>query len=159
MAKKQRARNKKIRQIKKPLFWTGNVGPNSLKLPRVLLADDNPTVLEAVSRMLTPEFEIVGSVRDGTSLIEEAHRLNPDVMIVDLFMPGLSGIEAARELKKRRISGCIIFLTVHHDLPFVEAAQVVGAMGYVLKSSADRDLVPAIREALQGHFFHSPSLQ
>jgi DNA-binding NarL/FixJ family response regulator len=133
--------------------------PNSLNLPRVLLADDNPTVLEAVSRMLTPEFEIVGSVRDGTSLIEEARRLNPDVMIVDLFMPDFSGIEAARELKKRHISGCIIFLTVYHDPPFVEAAQVAGAMGYVLKSSADRDLVPAIRDALQGRFFHSPSLR
>ena len=121
------------------------------------MADDSPTALEAISRMLTPEFEIVGTVSDSASLIEQAQRLSPDVMIVDLFMPG-SGIEAARELKKRRVSGRIIFLTVYEDASFVEAAQSLGAMGYVLKSSADRDLIRAIHEALQGHFFHSPSL-
>jgi DNA-binding NarL/FixJ family response regulator len=108
--------------------------------------------------MLTPEFEIVGIVSDGASLIEEARRLSPDVMIVDLFMPGVSGIEAARELKKRHVPGRIIFLTVYEDASFVETAKAMGAMGYVLKSSADRDLVPAIHEALQGHFFHSSSL-
>ena len=70
-------------------------------------------------------------------------------MIVDLSMPELGGLEAARELKKRHIPGCVIFLTVHEDASFVEEAQAVGAMGYVLKSSADRDLVPAIREALE----------
>ena len=108
--------------------------------------------------MLTPEFEIVGTVSDSTSLIEQAQRLSPDVMIVDLFMPGFSGIEAARELKRRQVSGRIIFLTVYEDASFVETAQTLGAMGYVLKSSADRDLIRAIHEALQGHFFHSPSL-
>jgi DNA-binding NarL/FixJ family response regulator len=108
--------------------------------------------------MLTPAFRIVGAVSDGKSLITEARRLSPDVMIVDLFMPGFSGIEAARKLKKRHIPGCVIFLTVHEDASFIEAAQAAGAMGYVLKSSADRDLVPAIRQALQGHFFNSPSL-
>ena len=127
--------------------------------PRVLLADDSPDVLESVSRMLTPEFEIVGTVGDGLSLISEARRLSPDVMVVDLFMPGLSGIEAARELKKRHSPGSIIFFTVYDDPSFVDAAQAAGAMGYVLKSSADRDLVQAIREALQGRFFHSPSLK
>lgn len=130
-----------------------------MNLPRVLLADDSPDVLEAVSRMLTPEFEIVGTVSDGLSLISEARRLSPDVMVVDLFMPGLSGIEAARELKKQRIPGSIIFLTVYDDASFVEAAQAIGAKGYVLKSSADRDLVPAISEALQGRFYHSPALK
>ena len=130
-----------------------------MNLPRVLLADDSPDVLESVSRMLTPEFEIVGRVSDGLSLISEARRLNPDVMVVDLFMPGLSGIEAARELKKRHHPGAIIFLTVYDDASFVEAAEAIGAKGYVLKSSADRDLVSAIREALQGRFFHSPSLK
>jgi DNA-binding NarL/FixJ family response regulator len=124
-----------------------------------LLADDNPTVLEAVSRMLTSEFEIVGTVCDGASLIEQARRLSPDVMIVDLFMPRLNGIEVARELKKRHIPGHIIFLTVYEDASFVETAQSLGAMGYVLKSSADRDLVPAILEALQGRFFRSPALR
>jgi DNA-binding NarL/FixJ family response regulator len=132
--------------------------PTPLNSPKVLLADDSPTVLEALSRMLTPQFEIVGSVSDGASLIEEARRLSPDVMIVDLFMPGVSGIDAARELKKRHVPGRIIFLTVYEDATFVETAKALGAMGYVLKSSADRDLVPAIQEALQGNFFYSSSL-
>jgi DNA-binding NarL/FixJ family response regulator len=127
----------------------------ALNPPRVLLADDNPTVLDAVSRMLTPVFEIVGRVSNGVSLIAEARKLRPDVMIVDFSMPELGGLEAARELKKRHIPGCVIFLTVHEDASFVEEAQAVGAMGYVLKSSADRDLVPAIREALEGRFFDS----
>jgi len=113
----------------------------------------------AVGRILTPDFDIVGKVGDGLSLISEARRLSPDVMVVDLFMPGLSGLEAARELKKRHNPGCIIFLTVYDDASFMEAAQAAGALGYVLKSSADRDLIPAIREALQGRFFHSPSLK
>jgi DNA-binding NarL/FixJ family response regulator len=129
-----------------------------LNSPSILLADDNPSVLEAVSRILTPEFEIVGTVTDGKSLIKEARRLSPDVMIVDMFMPGLSGIEAARELKKRHITGSIIFLTIYEDPSFVQEVRALGAMGYVLKSSADRDLVPAIREALQGRFYQSPSL-
>lgn len=126
--------------------------------PSVLLADDNPSVLEAVSRILAPEFEIVGTVKDGMSLITEAQRLSPDVMIVDIFMPSLSGIEAARELKKQHVTGRIIFLTVYEDRSFVQEMRALGAMGYVLKSSADRDLIPAIREALQGHFYQSPSL-
>ena len=107
--------------------------------------------------MLTPDFRIVGAVCDGKSLVAAARRLSPDVMIVDLSMPVLAGIEAARELKKRHIPGRIIFLTVHEDPSLVEEAKAVGAMGYVSKSSADRDLVPAIHEALQGRFFHSPS--
>jgi DNA-binding NarL/FixJ family response regulator len=74
-------------------------------------------------------------------------------------MPGLSGIDVARQLKKRHIRGSIIFLTVYEDPSFVEEARTLGAMGYVLKSSADRDLIPAIHQALQGRFFHSPSLQ
>jgi DNA-binding NarL/FixJ family response regulator len=130
-----------------------------LNLPKVLLADDSADVLEAVSRMLTPEFDIVGRVNDGLSLISEARRLSPDVIVVDLFMPGLSGIEVARELRRRHNPGSIISLTIYDDASFMESAQAMGAMGYVLKSSADRDLVPAIREALQGRFYHSPSLK
>jgi DNA-binding NarL/FixJ family response regulator len=129
-----------------------------LNPPSILLADDNQSVLEAVSQMLSPEFEIVGAVRDGVSLVAEARRLSPDVMIVDIVMPGLSGIEAARELKKGSVTGRIIFLTVFQDPSFIEEAQALGAMGYVVKSSADRDLIPAIHEALQGRFFQSPCL-
>ena len=127
--------------------------------PKVLLADDNPTVLEVVSRILTPEFEVVGAVADGRSLITETQKLIPDVVLVDLLMPDLNGLEVARELKKHHRTAKIIFLTVFVDSAFVEEARDIGAMGYVLKSSADRDLIPAIHEALEGRFFHSPSLQ
>jgi DNA-binding NarL/FixJ family response regulator len=109
--------------------------------------------------MLTPDFEIVGAVSDGKCLVAEAQKLLPDVMIVDIFMPGLNGMDAVRELKKRQVTGHVIFLTVYEDAAFVEEAQALGAMGYVLKTSADRDLIPAIHEALQGRFFHSPCLR
>jgi DNA-binding NarL/FixJ family response regulator len=126
---------------------------------RVLLADSSLAVLEAVTRMLEPEFEVIGTVRDGTSLVGEAERLKPDLMIVDLLMPGLSGLEAIRRLKKRHVPAPVIFLTVHNDLALAEEARAIGAMGYVLKPSADRELLPAIRNAQQGCFFLSAGLR
>jgi DNA-binding NarL/FixJ family response regulator len=125
---------------------------------RVLLADDNDTVLQLVQRILEADFEIVGAVKDGKSLVAAARKLRPDIMIVDVFMPGMNGIEAVRQLKKRHVQGSIIFLTVHKDLAFADEARAIGAMGYVLKSSADRDLVPAIEEARAGRFFLSSGL-
>jgi DNA-binding NarL/FixJ family response regulator len=129
-----------------------------MSLLRVLLADDNETVRQSVQRILEAEFEVVGVVKDGRSLLAAAQKLKPDVMIVDIFMPGMSGIEAAKQLKKRHVKGSIIFLTVHQDLALAEEARAMGAMGYVVKSSADRDLVPAIQEALAGRFFLSSAL-
>ena len=126
---------------------------------RVLLADSSPAVLDAVTRMLEPEFDVIGTVRDGSSLVAEAERLKPDVMIVDLLMPGLSGFEAIRRLKKRHVPTAVIFLTVHSDLALAEEARAMGAMGYVLKPSADRELLPAIRDARQGCFFLSAGLR
>jgi DNA-binding NarL/FixJ family response regulator len=126
---------------------------------RVLLADNSPAVLQAVTRMLEPEFDVIGTVRDGTSLVGEAERLKPDVMIVDLLMRGLKGLEAIRRLKKRHVPAVVIFLTVHSDLAVAEEARAIGAMGYVLKSSADRELLPAIRKAQQGCFFLSAGLK
>ena len=126
---------------------------------RVLLADSSPAVLEAVTRMLEPEFNVIGTVSDGSSLIGEAEKLKPDVMIVDLLMPGLSGFEAVRRLRKRRVQAAVIFLTVHSDLALAEEARAIGAMGYVLKPSADRELLPAIRGAQEGSFFLSAGLR
>jgi DNA-binding NarL/FixJ family response regulator len=126
---------------------------------RVLLADGSPVVLEAVTRMLEPEFEVIGTVRDGSSLIGEAEKLKPDVMIIDLLMPGLSGFEAIRRLKKRHVPAAVIFLTVHSDMALAEEARFIGAMGYVLNPSADRELLPAIRDAKQGCFFLSAGLR
>jgi DNA-binding NarL/FixJ family response regulator len=126
---------------------------------RVLLADSSSEVLEAVTRMLEPEFDVIGTVRDGTLLVGEAERLKPDLMIVDLLMPGLSGLEAIRRLKKRHVPTAVIVLTVHNDLALAEEARAIGAMGYVLKPSADRELLPAIRNAQQGSFFLSAGLR
>ena len=126
---------------------------------RVLLADSSPAVLEAVTRMLEPEFDVIGTVREGSSLVVEAEKLKPDVMIIDVLIPGLSGFEAIRRLKKRRVLAAVIFLTVYSDLALAEEAQAIGAMGYVVKPSADRELLPAIRDAQQGCFFLSPGLR
>ena len=130
-----------------------------MSAPRVLLADSSPTVLDAATRMLEPEFDVVGTVRDGSSLVVEAEKLKPDVMIIDVLIPGLSGFEAIRRLKKRRVLAAVIFLTVFSDLALAEEARFIGAMGYVLKPAADRELLPAIRDAQQGCFFLSPGLR
>ena len=130
-----------------------------MSAPRVLLADSSPTVLDAVTRMLEPEFDVIGTVRDGSSLVVEAEKLKPDVMIIDALIPGLSGFEAIRRLKKRRVLAAVIFLTVFSDLALAEEARFIGAMGYVLKPAAARELLPAIRDAQQGCFFLSPGLR
>ncbi len=109
--------------------------------------------------MLEPEFDVIGTVRDGSSLVVEAEKLKPDVMIIDVLIPGLSGFEAIRRLKKRRVLAAVIFLTVFSDLALAEEARFIGAMGYVLKPAADRELLPAIRDAQQGCFFLSPGLR
>ena len=126
---------------------------------RILLADDSPAVLAGVRRILEPEFEVVGSVADGFSLLKAAKKLRPDILIVDVMMPGPSCLETIRLLKKRRLPGKAILLTVLQDPALAEEARFTGALGYVVKSSADRDLAEAIHEALQGHFYLSPILR
>ena len=125
---------------------------------RVLLADDSPAVLAGIRQLLVPEFEIVGSVSDGLALVAAAKALKPDVMIVDVMMPGLSGLEAVRRLRKlTRFNAIAIILTVFDDPSMVAEARAVGAMGYVVKSAADRDLVNAIHASLEGRFYFSPT--
>jgi DNA-binding NarL/FixJ family response regulator len=125
---------------------------------RILLADDSPAVLAGIRRLLVPEFEIVGSVSDGLSLVSAAKALKPDVMIVDVMMPGLSGLEAVRRLRKiPRFNATAIILTVFDDPSMMAEARAAGAMGYVVKSAADRDLVNAIHASLEGRFYSSPT--
>ena len=125
---------------------------------RILLADDSPAVLAGIRRLLDPEFEIVGSVSDGLALLDAAKALRPEVMIVDIMMPGLSGLEAVRRLRKTpRFNAIAIILTVFDDPSMAAEARAAGAMGYVVKSAADRDLVNAIHASLEGKFYSSPT--
>ena len=127
-----------------------------MKKPRVLLADDHKIVLEGLRSLLDAEFEIVGAVEDGRTLVAEAGRLSPDVVVADISMPGLNGIDAARQIKKvgQRIK--IVFLTMHADVTYAAGAFDAGASGFVLKHSAPQELISAIREALKERTYVTP---
>ena len=106
-------------------------------------------------RLLQPEFEVVGKVRDGRALVEDAMLLKPDLIVTDVSMPVLNGIEAADLLRQSGCKSRIIFLTVHSDPDFVRRCLSTGAFGYVVKSRIASELLPAIREALEGSIFVS----
>lgn len=127
-------------------------------LPRVLLADDYPDMLMVVARLLGKMFDVVGMVGDGESLLGAAANLHPDILVLDVSMPFLTGIEAAQKLRECGNTAPIVFLTVHDDPDFVRASLAAGAFGYVVKPRIATDLVPAIREALAGRIFISPPL-
>jgi DNA-binding NarL/FixJ family response regulator len=120
------------------------------KKPRILLADDQEIVLHAVSKLLSSDFEVVGLARDGVSFLKMAKQTKPDACIVDISMPVMGGVEAARRLLKQNPQARIIFLTVHEDPIYREEAFALGALGYVLKRSVAKDLVPAVLNALAG---------
>lgn len=122
---------------------------------RILLADDHPHFPELVESLLGVMFDVVGIVRDGRALVEAGLKLNPDVIVTDISMPGVSGIEAVEELRKAGCTSKTIFLTVHSDPDFVRACLATGALGYILKPRVALDLLDAIREALAGHLFVS----
>jgi len=125
---------------------------------RVLLADDSPSMLQAARQILEPEFEIVGAVDDGQAVLEAAESLKPDVLVLDISMAVMNGLEAARLLTRLGSKAKIVFLTVHKDQEFVEEAFSAGAVGYVIKPRLGTDLLVAVREALMGHTFVSPDL-
>jgi DNA-binding NarL/FixJ family response regulator len=112
-------------------------------------------ICEAVAGLLKPTYEIVASVRDGQSLIQAAMRMNPNVIVTDISMPVLDGIEAANILRDSGCSSRIVFLTIHQDLDFVKACFAAGALAYVSKPRMSADLLPAIQEALAGRSFVS----
>jgi DNA-binding NarL/FixJ family response regulator len=124
--------------------------------PRLLLADDHTLLLEGIRLMLEPEFELVGSVEDGQALLAAAKALKPDVILLDISMPVLNGIDAARRLRKILPSAKLIFLTMHADPDYVTEAFRAGAMGYLLKRAAASELLAAIRAVLKGHHYMSP---
>ena len=129
-----------------------------MKKTRVLLADDHKIVLEGLRGILEGEFDLVGTVEDGRALVVEAKRLKPDVIVADVSMPLLNGIEAAQQIKKSTPQAKVIFLTMHPDVGYATRALEAGASGYVLKHSAPSELVQAIREALQGRVYVTPMI-
>jgi len=129
-----------------------------MKRPRVLLADDHKIVVEGLRGLLESEFELVGTVEDGRALVAAAQELNPDVIVADVSMPLLNGIEAAQQLKKANSQAKFIFLTMHLDARYATRALEAGASGYVLKHSAPSELVQAIREALRGRVYVTPMI-
>jgi DNA-binding NarL/FixJ family response regulator len=125
---------------------------------RVLLADDSPSMLCEACHILEHEFQIVGTVENGEELIHAAEKLQPDVVILDISMPILNGLEAARQLKREGSKARIVFLTVHEDWEFVEESFSAGAVGYVVKPRLASDLLVAIRQAAMGKTFVSPAI-
>jgi len=129
-----------------------------MERPRIIVADDHDVMLDTVSALLRPDFDVVSNVNNGRDLIREAHRLQPDVIVLDITMPVLNGIEAAHKMREAGLTARLVFLTVHEQSSFVNACFDEGALGYVTKSRLRTDLIPAIRDAISGHHFISPSL-
>jgi len=125
--------------------------------PRVLIADDHDMVLERLFSLLK-RYEVVGTAHNGVELVTEALRLGPDLIVSDITMPLLSGIDAAHELREAGSTAKFIFLTVHEQPAFVEACFAEGGLGYVTKSHLGTDLLPALNDALCGRRFISPSM-
>ena len=121
-----------------------------LNPPRVLLADDHQALLQAEIDLLSPYFDVVGTAADGAALVSEACRLDPDVIVTDISMPILNGIDAVHKLQESGSTAKFVFVTVQLEGEFVEACTEAGALGYVQKVCLKRDLVPAIEAALAG---------
>jgi DNA-binding NarL/FixJ family response regulator len=122
---------------------------------RVVVADDLPPVLSTVTKLLERTFDVVGMASDGPTALQLAETTAPDLVVLDISMPGMSGIEVARELKKRGSTVKIVFLTVHDDADIVATCLAAGGLGYVLKVQMDSDLIVAMNEALADRVFVS----
>lgn len=119
--------------------------------PRVLLADDAPGVIKVVSQLLHDGFHVVGSAQNGKQALDAVASLNPDIVVLDISMPVMNGIQVAARLQDSGCTARVVFLTVNEDQDYVDAAFAAGAYGYVLKSRIALDLIPAIERALQGY--------
>ena len=127
-----------------------------MRRARVLLADDHKIVAAGLQGILESEFEVVGTVEDGRALIKATEELRPDVIVVDISMPLLNGIEAVMQIKKANSRPKVVFLTMHSDVTYATRAFEAGASGFVVKHSAPAELVTAIREALKGRKYVTP---
>ena len=129
-----------------------------MQRPRILLADDHRIFIEGLRGILEPEFEVVGCVENGLELLAAAERTKPNVIILDVSMPGMNGIDAVRRLRKKDQTAKVIFLSMHADPAFVTEAFRMGASAYVVKSSDGDDLLKAVRECLKGGSYVSPHI-
>ena len=126
---------------------------------RVLVAEDNAEVARQLRRLLSDEFDVVGMVMDGASLLRVARIEAPDVLVTDISMPGIDGLQAAEMLAQEGAACRFVFITVHNDPCLVARAARLGTCGYVLKSEAGDELVPAVLAVLAGQAFVSPALK
>jgi DNA-binding NarL/FixJ family response regulator len=124
--------------------------------PRVLLADDHELLLGAFEKLLSPDCEIVGQVTDGRALVEAAAKLKPDVIVLDISMPQLNGLDAGRRIKQGHRDVKLVFLTMNEDSDLAAEAFRAGASAYLLKRSAASELATAIREVMQGRSYVTP---
>jgi len=129
-----------------------------MKLPRVILVDDHKILVEAFRKLLEPYCDVVATVADGRALLEVAATLKPDLIVLDIGMPILNGLEAGRQLKSKMPSVKLIFLTMHEDPDLAVEAMGSGASGYLLKTSTNSELLHAIREALRGRSYITPQI-
>jgi DNA-binding NarL/FixJ family response regulator len=123
--------------------------------PRVLVADDHRAMLDSLVRLLSGQFEVVAAVADGLAAVNEATRLEPDLLVLDISMPGLNGIAAAARLKASGSTAKVVFVTNLHDREFVQESLALGEVGFVVKDRLVADLLPAIRNVLAGQSFVS----
>ncbi len=126
--------------------------------PRVLLADDHRVLSEGLKSLLQPYFDVVGIVSDGRELVAASTGLDPDVVVLDISMPSLNGIDAARQLRSASLRAKFVFLTMHREVVYATRALEAGASGFVLKHSAASELVTAIQEALKGRTYITPQI-
>jgi len=131
---------------------------NPAARPTVLVADDRPETVAQLVEVLRPHFDVLATAPDGLALVSAAARFTPDVIVTDISMPGLDGIEAARRIRSDRPSARIVFVTVHAENALVNRCLVTGALGYVLKDAAGDDLVAAVEAALRGERYISGDL-
>jgi len=129
-----------------------------MRLPRVILADDHNILVEAFRKLLESHFEVVATVSNGRALLDVAGTFKPDVILLDIGMPLLNGLEAARQLKTKFPAVKLIFLTMHEDPDLAVEAMRSGASGYLLKTSASSELLHAIQEALRGRTYITPHI-
>ena len=126
--------------------------------PRILMADDHRMVAEGLRSLLEPAYELVEIVEDGRELVEAAQRLQPDVIVADITMPLLNGLDAVEQIRRLGCQAKVVFLTMHKDALYAARAMRAGASGFVLKHSASAELLTAIHEALAGRTYVTPAI-